>query len=194
MSELLTPRLPFTYEEFEAAAAPPPRGWNANCGPGALAFAAFACRYLEPLAVKPLDQVRFAMIRCGFESKGYTSPTMMKNAIEALGMRFVSAVPRPDMRDVMFSQSLALVRIQFTGPWTAPGSNPKWAYMHTHWVATWLVPPLAISGHSAKMIFDVNCGIIDMLRWEAHILPVLTKGISRADGGWHPTHIWRLPA
>ena len=77
------------------------------------------------------------------------------------------------------------VRVQWTGPWTAPNANPRWAYRHTHWIATYMVE------RQAAMLFDCNGGIRGFKSWEAEIVPLLTD-YDRADGGWYPTHVWKL--
>lgn len=156
----------FSEEEFRRAS----REWGANCGPSALAFA---------LQV-PIDSVRHAIP--GFEQKGYTSPTMMKAALAGLSRTFT---PNYVTRPCMFSESaVSLVRVQFTGPWTAPGSNPRWAYAHTHWIATWR--------EGMAFVFDCNGGMMHFGRWEIEILPLLTSMHKRSDGGWEPTHVWKI--
>jgi hypothetical protein len=157
---------PFTEAEMQAAADE----WNANCGPSALAFA---------LQI-PVARVRGTIP--GFEEKGYTSPSMMRAALQGMGVRFVAAVAD---REEMFRAAPALVRVQWTGPWTKPGANPKWAYRQTHWIAAWR------DGIQDK-VFDCNGGIRAFSSWETEIVPLLTKTYPRADGGWFPTHIWRL--
>lgn len=157
---------PFTEAESRQAA----QEWGCNCGPNALAFA---------LQVK-LDVVRPAIP--GFESKRYTSPSMMKQALAGLGSPYVDI---PASRQEMFSVITALVRVQWTGPWTEPGMNPRWAYMHTHWITTF-------KGRSDEaLLFDCNGGVRSFESWETEIVPILTN-YPRAYGGWEPTHIWRL--
>lgn len=159
---------PFTKQEWAHAS----QTWNANCGPTALAFAA---------QVK-LDRVRAAMP--DFEQKGYTSPSMMMRGIKGLGREWRGvADPSPAL---MFHERIALVRIQWSGPWTKPGANPRWAYTHTHWIATW-------KGQDAgNVLFDVNGGLYPFDDWKKSIVPMIVSHIQRADGGWSPTHIWRL--
>lgn len=160
---------PFTAQDMQRAA----EEWNANCGPAALAFA-LGLHINDVRGVIP-----------GFEQKGYTSPTMMKQALEVLGGWFVV---RPSDRESMFdSEHRCLVRIQFTGPWTQAGANPKWAYGQTHWIATYMVE------RQAAMVFDCNGGILGFQEWEREIVPAIVATIKRADGGWFPTHVWRIP-
>lgn len=165
---------PFTEEEFAAAAAE----WGCNCGPSALAFA---------LRVK-LDVVRPAIP--GFDEKRYTSPTMMKAALANLGRTFVvdrqTDVSSGGSEVVATLRGLSLVRLQWTGPWTAPGANPRWAYRVTHWVAAWPAPQAGV------MVFDCNGGVRTLASWESEIVPLITSSYKRADGGWFPTHMWRL--
>lgn len=150
--------------------------WGCNCGPTALAFALQASLdYVRPLIP-------------GFDQKRYTSPSMMKAALEAANAYWTPA-HRPSV-EAMFDQHdiqgrLALVRVQWTGPWTQPGANPKWAYWHTHWITTW-------TERGVPLLFDVNGGMRGIDSWEGEIVPVLTAQTPRADGGWFPTHIWRL--
>lgn len=165
---------PFTEDEFWAAV----EEWGCNCGPSALAFA---------LQI-PLDEIRGLIP--DFETKGYTSPTMMKAALKTRGVAF-DDVPAPSRLVYgprsMFHDRIALVRIQWTGPWTAPGSNPRWAYGRTHWICAWLGP------NAAGLVFDCNGGAMPFDRWKREIVPALTASYKRADGGWYLTHVWRLP-
>lgn len=156
---------PFTEDEFKAASD----AWGCNCGPGALAF---ACR-------ASLDRVRAAIPE--FDAKRYTSPTMMRDAITAMG-RSCTSLRTPAL---VFSEEIALVRVQWTGPWTAPEANPKWAYRQTHWIAVW-------RDAGQDLVFDVNGGIMTFERWKTEIVPLITAHVARADGGWHHTHLWRL--
>src|SRR5688572_16319757 len=110
---------PFTEQDMERAAAE----WGCNCGPSAMAFA----------IQQPLDVARHAIPE--FETKRYTSPSMMKLALHSLKFGFMR-VMQPSIGKMFYDQP-AVVRIQWTGPWTMPGSNGKWAYNYTHWIATW---------------------------------------------------------
>lgn len=171
----MTYRYPFTQAEFEAAS----KGWGANCGPGALAFA---------LQVG-LDVVRPAIPE--FDARRYTSPTMMRQALDKLGVTWTqnAVAGRPKMPgeepEIPFGELIALVRIQWTGPWTAPGANPKWAYRQSHWIAAWR------DAQGAK-VFDVNGGVMTFAHWKVEIVPLLTALYPRADGRWYPTHCWRV--
>ncbi len=166
---------PFTEEDSTRAHDT----WGANCGPNAFAFA---------LGLH-IDKVR-GMVP-GFEAKCYTNPTMMRKALELANTPFTSiAARKPRLGycadiEPMFHQYTALVRIQWEGPWTEPDANPRWAYRHTHWVTTWLIQETAF-------LFDVNGGVRALQSWESEIVPLLTSEISRADGHWYPTHIYRL--
>lgn len=157
----------FTEEEAQAAHDE----WGCNCGPAALAFALQA----------DLSAVRHAIP--GFDDKRYTSPTMMKAALAYLGRAYeVRPVSRAGMFDI---DRVTLVRVQWTGPWTAPGANPRWAYGATHWIAAYLH-----FGH--RLVFDINGGISFFEDWDSKIAPVLAALHKRADGRWLPTHCWAL--
>ena len=158
---------PFTQSDAEIAA----RTWGCNCGPSALAFA----------LQTSLDVARDAIPK--FDDRRYTSPTMMRDALLSRGIKWTS--PQEIDRASMFDDRVALIRIQWTGPWTAPGSNPKWAYGYTHWITTW-------RDHGRSLVFDINGGVMEFLGWEREIVPLLIKEIKRADGDWRPTHIWRI--
>ncbi len=113
---------------------------------------------------------------------------MMKAGLASLG-HTVTAYSGPDgLPNVgtMFGRKPSLVRIQWSGPWTAPGANAKWAYRQTHWIATYFVEG------QAAMVFDCNGGIRGFTSWQQEIVPALTAMYPRADGGWFPTHVWRL--
>ncbi|MCB9902551.1 MAG: hypothetical protein H6826_14495 [Planctomycetes bacterium] len=170
-----TMRYPFTQADAQAAF----ESWGCNCGPAALAFA----------LQLPLDAARDAID--GFEQKRYTSPTMMKNAVNNLGREMLVIKPAcgDTLRDEMFADIPALVRIQWCGPWTAKGSNPRWAYGYTHWIAAWNEGPSIEAG--VPLVFDINCGILGVETWEDLIVPMLIP--KRGDGQWFPTHVWRLP-
>lgn len=167
----------YSFDEAESDAAH--KSWGFNCGPAALAFA---------LQKKP-DDVRAALV--GFEQRRYTNPTMMEAALKTLRVKF-HKVFNPsggkgmtNSRYAMWEGPVSLVRIQFTGPWTADGANYKWASTHTHWVCCWV-------GDGAHLVFDVNGGIMDAYRWENKIVPAIAATIKRADGGWYAANVWRL--
>lgn len=166
------PTYTFTAEEAQAAYDE----WGCNCGPAALAFA---------LQV-PLDAVRTLIP--DFEQKRYTSPTMMRAALNAAGCSFDDV--KPATNDAMFHEREALVRIQWTGPWTQPGVNPKWAYRQTHWIAT-VLESIEAPG-DLDVVFDINGGMVSFAEWESRIVPHILGSYPRADGGWFPTHIWRM--
>ncbi len=162
--------LRFTQEDAEKAH----EIWGCNCGPAALA----AARRLTLDEVRPLIP--------GFEGKRFTSPTMMAEALRSLGVRWI------DLRGD--EKSLApdcfpiegLVRIQWGGPWTAPGANARWAYTYTHWIAT------ASPAPGRHFVFDVNGGPKTYADWLSDIMPLLLP--ARGDGRWWPTHLWNTGA
>lgn len=157
---------PFTESESEHAH----NVWGANCGPNALAFA---------LGIH-IDKVRGKIP--DFEKKQYTNPSMMRAALVNLNATWGEANPK----DTMFLEdAVSLVRVQWTGPWTAPGANAKWAYRYTHWIATW-------RGGVLNQVFDCNGGVRHLESWVSEIVPLLTDAIPRADGGSKPTHLIRV--
>jgi hypothetical protein len=144
--------------------------WGCNCGPAALA-AALGLTLREAGHYIP-----------DFEKKGYTSPTMMADALRALGVRWQDRrgnefSPMPDCFPVA-----GLVRIQWGGPWTAEGANARWAYGHTHWIATTRTAP------DRCYVFDVNGGLRTYGDWHNTIVPLLLP--KRGNGRFWPTHLW----
>lgn len=171
---------PFTEDECRAAHDE----WGCNCGPAALAF---ACQI-------SLDDARRALAPTGFEQRRYTSPTMMGEALDRLGASFYAVRNPHGGKDyktgvqTMFIPTgrVALVRVQWTGPWTAEGKTQKWAARQTHWIACWR------NAGSWPCVFDVNGGVRLFDSWEKEIVPLIVKEIPRADGGWYPANVWRL--
>lgn len=162
------PPLAFTYDDANRAATE----WGANCGPGALAAA---------LGLH-LEIIRTAIPHFG--ERGYTSPTMMRAALETLGATVLHDL-RERETDVSMFPTHGLVRLQWEGPWTAPGSNPLWTYGHTHWIASRL-------WEDALWVFDINSGWVLGSRWVARIVPTLIAEHPRATGDWWATHRWTL--
>ena len=106
-------------DTFEAADA-----WGANCGPMSLA-AVLGLPTVE--AVRPLVQ----------PFRGFMSPTDMTTALAmaaANGLCARASACRMSVGDRDPWPMLGLVRIQWLGPWCAPGVNPRAAYRATHWV------------------------------------------------------------
>ncbi|MGD9645681.1 MAG: hypothetical protein AB7U73_08210 [Pirellulales bacterium] len=159
-------KYPFTQDEAREAH----EAWGCNCGPTALAFA----------LQTTLDEARVAIKH--FDERRYTSPTMMREAIAALGRTFIPC--RAPLERDLFHDRVALVRIQWTGPWTQPAPR-KWAARYTHWIVTWL-DGVRLS------IFDVNSGMVDFVHWRTKTAKAITDTINNADGGWYPSNIWRL--
>lgn len=153
--------------------------WGCNCGPAALAA----------VTGNTLDEVRPACTAAGFSIKRYMSPTMMKAAIASLGIGM--AQKYCGARDKSCFPEHGLARMQFTGPWTSPGANPKWAYRQTHWTSSWRIGE---GVEAFTLLFDVNvsCGLIPLAEWEQRVAPAIAANMPRADGGWFVTHSWEI--
>lgn len=156
----------FTIEEAMRATDE----WGCNCGPAAIAG----------ICNLTLDQVRPHM--GGFETKRYTNPTMMFNALSSLGVGWSLTTDQPNW------PCYGLARIQWEGPWTKPGVPMRARYRHTHWVGACQLAPDNIG------IFDINCiangsGWTDLKSWSDNLVPWLLEEIApKADGKWHITH------
>ncbi len=161
--------------------------WGCNCGPASCAA----------ILGVTLADVRLAFEEYGFAEKRYTSPTMMRNVLATLS---VSHTERKivSLFEVNKFPWAGLVRVQWEGPWTEPGANPKWAYRHTHWIAAWRPPSLTPRdeppppGGRLPVVFDCNRGLISFAEWEKEVVPRLVAMTPRADGGWHVTHSWEV--
>lgn len=142
--------------------------WGCNCGPTALAV----------VLGQRLDDVRPMLV--GFDAKRYTNPTMMFDALKASGVEW--------KRIGATWPSYGLARIQWEGPWTAPGVPMRVRYRHTHWVASWMTDT---RGHG---VYDCNAmangtGWCRREEWESVIVPwILSEAVPRASGKWHVTH------
>jgi hypothetical protein len=119
----------------------------------------------------------------GFYEKKYMSPSMMRQALQIACAWWDEMPTSPHA--YMFDHRPALVRIQWTGPWTESHVvSKKWAYLHTHWITTW--------AGDGNMAFDCNGGVMPFEAWENDIPQMATSKHPRADGGWFPTDVWRI--
>ncbi len=174
--------LPFTEHDAQRAYD----DWFCNCGPSALAF----------ILGITLEQVRPFVDAAGFASKRYMSPTMMKAALNKSGARFTENRIAHLLIEQMRFPKHGLARIQWEGPWTMPGANPKWAYWHTHWVASRQQKGVndadKVMAILDPVIFDINGGLMKFSEWVEDVVPALTAAIPRADGDWFVTHSWEV--
>lgn len=150
--------------------------WGANCGPGAVA----AIMGMSLEAVHPhFDAVDFG-------NKRYTSPGMMWDVLRSIGRPW-----RTHTGKLPHLPRYGLARVQWEGPWTEPGANPRWAYRQTHWIGARTNGPL---GHLDDVgIFDVNAlangtGWCSLHDWASTIVPFILQSYPRASGVWHVTH------
>jgi hypothetical protein len=149
----------FSPPDVEAAH----EAFGANCGPCALAA----------LLGVPVADVRRGFP--AFPARPWCSPTQMLDALRLLGRRGVSKPNRPGNN--MISPGLA--HIQWTGPWTAAGASPRWAYRHTHWIS------VACTEYRSLGVYDVNVGHwTTASAWAEKVVPYLLEDVPRADGGW----------
>lgn len=147
------PELRFSFAESVVANAK----WGANCGPHSLAAA---------LGLT-LDEVRLALGRF----KGWMSPTAMEDALRRLT---VDAKPAKGLRTTHLADGIN--RLQWEGPWLAPGVAPAHAYPHTHWVA-----------HRAGLVL---CTVVHPAQWTP--VQEWTARLAATGRPWHVTHHYRL--
>jgi hypothetical protein len=147
--------------------------WRFNCGPAAL------CAVLD----MTLDEIRPKL--GDFERKGYSNPTLVKETLTRCGAaQFL--VYRADMPGIGIPPRLdnALVRVQWSGPWTRPGVPMRVRYRQTHWIGV---------RNNSTEVFDINAmcigGWMSRAKWESQLVPWLIGAcVSKGDGGWWPTH------
>jgi hypothetical protein len=142
--------------------------WEANCFPGALAAA---------LGISVGDVRPFFP---WFHASPYTN---IPRGDEAIGAAYSAGRCR-SWRPIASSEWPAhgVALVQFTGPWTAPDANKKWAAMHTHAIA---VAAREIRGRAGltRMVYDVNAvSWAPLETWEAIILPKTFKEPKRSTG------------
>ena len=177
MSRLIPLR--FTPEDADRAHAE----WGCNCGPGAIAA----------ICGLSLDELRPHL--GDFEAKRYTNPTLMWAILRSLGVDF--SYRGGDLGRGSWP-AYGLARIQWEGPWTAPGVPMRARYRYTHWVGVCTAAPGkprgAAGGTPDIGIWDINalanrtgwCALAD---WEQGIVPhILEACVPRASGDWHITH------
>lgn len=146
--------------------------WGCNCGPAALA----ACLGWS------LDEVRPHLGE--FERRGFMSPSMMLAAIASAGFR-TRPIPASSPDSL---PAHGLLRVQWGGPWLAPGVPPKAAYRYTHWIAC-----KRFGGPEDVAVFDVNCPAWQpMARWQHGTAIVLMDAVKRCDRTFGFTHRWEV--
>lgn len=171
----------FTLDDAQAAAD----AWGFNCGPGALCAV---------LGMTP-DEIRPHLL--DFEGKGYTNPTLMANILRGLNIpfrrKYECAVGPVDNRPLPGDwPRFGLVRVQWGGPWTAPGVPMRARYRHTHWIA------VRMDGDSGRReAFDINAlcvgGWLPFYEWANELVPWLIREcVPKGNGEWWPTHCWEI--
>jgi hypothetical protein len=161
----------FTREDAEAAF----NAWGCNCGPAAIA----AITGLTLFEVRPFLG--------DFEQKRYTNPTLMWEILGRLGVVWKRR------REPLEWPTWGLARIQWHGPWSAPGVSPRAAYRYTHWVGS------AKREDGTVGVFDVNAlangsGWTSLNDWSEKLVPwILKECVQRAErhqiyGRWSLTH------
>lgn len=172
-------RLPTIVPLFCAADAEQAyHAWGCNCGPSALA------------AVCGVDLETSRRVLPGFEEKRYTNPSMMFAGLRSL--KEAGCIAAFDVtigaRKSVSWPLFGLARVQWEGPWTAPGVPMAARYRRTHWVGVQKDPT-----QDDYAIFDVNAmatgGVVTAESWTSVVVPwILEQCVPKADGRWHLTH------
>lgn len=176
VTNTLLDRVRFTLDDAQAAADE----WGFNCGPAAL------CAVLGQTP----DKIRPHL--GDFERKGYTNPSLMAGILRELRVPFrrtFESATEPWHGSVQWPD-FGLVRVQWSGPWTAKGVPMRARYRATHWIGYKKNP-----GISHDEVFDVNAmcvgGWLSFGEWGTQLVPWLLKQCQpKADGKWWPTHCW----
>lgn len=160
--------------------------WGANCGPAAIAA----------IAGMSLQELRPHL--CDFEQKRYTNPTLMWRILGRLGIKYDYRTFLPwesERSHISPWPNFGLARVQWEGPWTAPGVPMAARYRHTHWVASARLEEICLTKGYAELqgVFDVNCmsvgGWVGLSTWTDSVVPWLLKHCEpKASGHWHITH------
>lgn len=162
--------------------------WGFNCGPGAL------CAVFD----KTPDEMRPYLRE--FEQKCYTNPTLMLDILAGIkaawGWKFAVAYRErigDQIHPTVRYPQLALVRIQWGGPWTKPGVPVRARYRKTHWVA------YKRSETNGERFFDINAmcvgGWIPREEWAGQLVPWLIREcVPKGDGTWWETHVIEIVA
>lgn len=158
--------------------------WGFNCGPGALC----AITGLSPEQLRPFLG--------DFEAKRYTNPTLMRESLNRLGIRYrwhVIQNQSASQNRELAMPPFGLARLQWGGPWCNPGVPMQARYRQTHWIATAIAKDA--DQCESRGVFDVNnntddheVGWTDFESWRRVVVPELTRGYKRADGTWWVTH------
>lgn len=157
--------------------------WRANCGPGALA----ALLGLQVMDVRP----RFPH----FPEKARTNLTQMQ---EAMGRsRRETPVPPKELAPTgpfPRIERAAMVQIQWTGRWTTPAANPRYAYLdalkNSHWCAARMT-------EHGLWVYDVNFdgpvsgGWMPVATWERDIATMFVKE-KKSRTGWYARELLHL--
>lgn len=161
----------FSVDDVQAAAD----AWRFNCGPGALC----ALLNMTPTEIRP---------HMGdFERKGYTNPTLMRQILDGLRVRYRwEVVPIQYPRCNLWLDN-SLIRVQWAGPWTERGRPMVARYRHTHWIAC------RHNSTPEAEVFDINAmcagGWLPLTEWRDELVPWLLKECEpEADGRWWQTH------
>lgn len=161
---MTVPPMRFTAQDAQRAF----EEWGCNCGPTALAA----------VCGLSLEEVRPLM--GDFEAKRYTNPTLMFSSLARTGCPWWKRPP------TVFPK-LGLLRIQWEGPWTAPGVPMAARYRYTHWIGF-------AKGAHADGAFDCNAmangsGWCSWTAWQNVIAPwIIQEAVPRGNGRWHVTH------
>jgi hypothetical protein len=138
MSGSIQETIRLTHQEVQKASS----DWGFNCGPGAIC----AALNITPSELRP---------HLGdFEAKRYTNPRLMTATLGRLGVAWRQVYRSEDPNGVLPILNLALVRVQWGGPWTNPGVPMMARYRQTHWIAV---------RNKSTEVFDVNA--VHLNRW-----------------------------
>lgn len=134
--------------------------WGANCGPCSLAA----------MAGVPLEEICPHLGE--FASRRYMNPTHMYEALKSLDLRVART-----SKDMPSRNDIAMVFVQWGGPWLKPGVPVGAAYRNTHWIA-----------YMPGAVYDVNVGhwvaTADWTDPKDGVAVEILKHVPRADGTW----------
>lgn len=131
-----------------------------------------------------------------FEQRRYTSPLIVKEALEALCYPVFEIYRAKDNASQAPGNpkypAHGVVRIQWAGPWTEPNAPKDKRRERTHWIAT-RQPTFPDEPFD---VFDINMvkqgGWTPWSIWVRKVAPWILKYVEGSNGDWWPTHSWEV--
>lgn len=146
------------------------RLWKASCGHHSIAAAVGI----------HIDDVRPHLTH----EKGWMNPTNISHTLDSLGISYDLTKGHTGRGADAFC--VGINRIQFEGPWTAPGKPPAAAYRYTHYVAMMKQPDFP------GKILDTIIASHIWLHFPGWLDAIAQYSKEDGTTGYHVTHHWKI--